>query len=634
MPTSPKPPERNTEENWRAQFLVLAVFLGIMLLLQFFLLPSSARDIPYSEFKELVRSGRIAEVKIGSSKIRGKLQPVASLPSPTAQPSEKTRDEQFITYRVEDPQLVAELEAHGIAFSGQAEMGWVLSLFSWLIPLLFILFFWSVYLRRTGSGIGGGLMTVGKSRARIYVEHEIKARFDDVAGLDEAKEELKEIIEFLRTPEKFRRLGGKAPKGVLLAGAPGTGKTLLAKAVAGEANVPFFSLSGSEFVELFVGVGAARVRDLFEQALQKAPCIVFIDELDALGKARGINPAAGHEEREQTLNQLLVEMDGFDPNTGVIIMAATNRPEILDPALLRAGRFDRHVVLDRPDVKGREAILRVHAKNIRLAAEVDLSVIATRTPGFVGADLANIVNEAALLAARRGRDAVTMTDVDDAVDRVISGLEKKSRVINPREKAIVAHHEMGHALMAEFLSHVDPVRKVSIIPRGVAALGYTQQLPTEDRYLMTRSELEDRLALLLGGRVAEELVFVDVSTGAQDDLQKATDIARSMVTEYGMSNRLGLRTFEKERRGLFLDTPLATKKDYSEKKAAEIDKEVEEILAKAHGRVRELLTAQKPLLEKLAALLLEKEVLEGEELRRLIHTETKTDRTNKGATIH
>jgi len=520
------------------------------------------------------------------------------------------------------------------AFKRKSCNSWILHLLSWLAPLFVLILFWSAYFRRMGAGVGGGLMTVGKSRARVYVEHQIKVRFDDVAGLDEAKEELQEVIEFLRTPEKFRRLGGKVPKGVLLAGAPGTGKTLLAKAVAGEASVPFFSLSGSEFVEMFVGVGAARVRDLFEQALQKAPCIVFIDELDALGKARGINPTAGNEEREQTLNQLLVEMDGFDTSTGVIIMAATNRPEILDPALLRAGRFDRHVVLDRPDVKGREAILRVHAKNVKLAAEVSLNIIAARTPGFVGADLANIVNEAALRAARKGRDEVLMADFDEAVDRVIAGLEKRNRVINPREKTIIAHHEIGHALTAELLPHVDPVRKVSIIPRGIAALGYTQQLPTEDRYLMTRSELEDRLRVLLGGRVAEEIIFGDVSTGAQDDLQKATDTARSMVTEYGMSTRLGLRTFEKERRGLFLDTPWATKKDYSEEKAAEIDKEVEDILERAHRQVRELLTAQKPLLGQLAGLLLEKEVLEGEELRRIIRAAAEADKANKSATIH
>jgi len=625
-------PEKRSTANGRWQAVFFGTLLLIVVLLEVFFLPSPTQDIPYSQFKKLVQTGQVADLKIGATTIHGTLLDKTAAPSPETTTPEQP--ERFTTTRVEDPGLVAELEAHGIAFSGQADNSWIFNLLSWLAPLFILIVFWGAYFRRMGAGVGGGLMTVGKSRARVYVEHQIKVRFDDVAGLDEAKEELQEVIEFLRTPEKFRRLGGKVPKGVLLAGAPGTGKTLLAKAVAGEAGVPFFSLSGSEFVEMFVGVGAARVRDLFEQALQKAPCIVFIDELDALGKARGINPTAGNEEREQTLNQLLVEMDGFDTSTGVIIMAATNRPEILDPALLRAGRFDRHVVLDRPDVKGREAILRVHAKNVKLAAEVSLNVIAARTPGFVGADLANIMNEAALPAVRRGHDEVLMADFDEAVDRVIAGLEKKNRVINPREKAIIAHHEIGHALTAELLPHVDPVRKVSIIPRGIAALGYTQQLPTEDRYLMTRSELEDRLRVLLGGRVAEEIIFGDVSTGAQDDLQKATDMARSMVTEYGMSTRLGLRTFEKERRGLFLDTPWATKKDYSEEKAAEIDKEVEDILERAHHQVRELLTAQKPLLEKLAGLLLEKEVLEGEELRRIIRAAAEADGVNKSATIH
>lgn len=604
----------------RLQMAVLyfaALLLMAAVMVTIFLFPP-IHDIPYSQFKQLLRAGKVADLKIGTSTIQGILVDHTAIPHTDTPAANTSTSQRFTTIRVEDPNLVNELETHGIVFSGQADNTWIMNLLAWMVPLVLLVGLWSVYARRMSAGAGSGLMAVGKSRAKVYVEQQIKVRFADVAGLDEAKEELQEVIEFLRTPEKFRRLGGKVPKGVLLAGAPGTGKTLLAKAVAGEAHVPFFSLSGSEFVELFVGVGAARVRDLFEQALQKAPCIVFIDELDALGKARGINPTAGHEEREQTLNQLLVEMDGFDPNTGVIIMAATNRPEILDPALLRAGRFDRHVVLDRPDVKGREAILRVHAKNVRLAQEVDLGVIAARTPGFVGADLANIVNEAALLAARKGRQEVTMADFDDAVDRVTAGLEKKNRVINPREKAIIAHHEIGHALTAECLPHGDPVRKVSIIPRGVAALGYTQQLPTEDRYLMTRSELEDRLCVLLGGRVAEEIIFGDVSTGAQDDLQKATDTARSMVTEYGMSERLGLRTFEKERRGLFLDTPWATKKDYSEEKAAAIDKEVEDILERAHHRVRELLTARKPLLEQLARLLLEKEVLEGDELRRIV----------------
>lgn len=600
-----------------AAFLLLLVS-GILALELLFLAPEpNTRDIPYSQFKQVLREKGIADVKIGQTTITGTFVPKVSTPD-VGPPAPTLLVQRFTTTRIEDPELVKELEAHEIAFAASKDYGtWVWSIVSWIVPIFFFIILWGLFFSgMTGGGVGGSPLAVGKSRAKIYVEHQIKTRFEDVAGVDEAKVELQEVIEFLRTPEKFRRLGGKVPKGVLLLGAPGTGKTLLAKAVAGEAGVPFFSLSGSEFVEMFVGVGAARVRDLFAQALQKAPCIVFIDELDALGKVRGVSPGAGHEEREQTLNQLLVEMDGFDPSTGVIIMAATNRPEILDPALLRAGRFDRHVALDRPDVKGREAILRVHAKHLTLAPEVDLSVLAARTPGFVGADLANIMNEAALLAARRGANAVHMSDCDEAVDRVITGLEKKTRVITPREKAIIAHHEIGHALTAESLPHMDPVRKVSIIPRGIAALGYTQQLPTEDRYLMTRSELEHRLCVLLAGRVAEDLIFGDVSTGAQDDLQKATDIARSMVTEYGMSTRLGLRTFEKERRGLFLDTTWATKKDYSEEKAAEIDKEVEQILDRAHQRVHELLSTKKPLLQRLAALLLEKEVLDGEELRR------------------
>ena len=589
---------------------------------------ANVQEFSYSQFKQAVREKTVSDLHISPTTITGTL--VTKITTPDGGPPVPASTAQrFTTTRIEDPDLVNTLEAQGIAFAASTDYSsWMWNVVSWLVLIVFLFLLWGFFFARMISGARGNPLAVGKSRAKLYVEHQIKTHLSDVAGVDEAKVELQEVIEFLRTPEKFRRLGGKVPKGVLLVGAPGTGKTLLAKAVAGEAGVPFFSLSGSEFVEMFVGVGAARVRDLFAQAVEKAPCIVFIDELDALGKARGINPGAGHEEREQTLNQLLVEMDGFDPNTGVIIMAATNRPEILDPALLRAGRFDRHVALDRPDVKGRESILRVHAQRVTLAPEVDLSVIAARTPGFVGADLANIMNEAALLAARRGADAVYMSDVEEAVDRVIAGLEKKTRVITPREKAIIAHHEIGHALTAESLPHMNPVRKVSIIPRGIAALGYTQQLPTEDRYLMTKSELEDRLCVLFGGRVAEELIFGDVSTGAQDDLQKATDTARSMVTEYGMSPRLGLRTFEKERRGLFLDTTWATKKDYSEEKAAAIDKEVEDILDHAHDRVRVLLSTQKQMLERLATMLLEKEVLDGEELRRVIHAERSGSETS------
>ncbi|MGA2400449.1 MAG: ATP-dependent zinc metalloprotease FtsH, partial [Syntrophobacteraceae bacterium] len=441
--------------------------------------------------------------------------------------------------------------------------------------------------------------------------------FDDVAGIDEAKAELEEIVDFLKDPGKFQKLGGKIPKGVLLLGAPGTGKTLLARAVAGEAGVPFFSMSGSEFVEMFVGVGAARVRDLFGQAKDHAPCIIFVDELDALGKARGLNPIGGHDEREQTLNQLLVEMDGFDPRAGVIIMAATNRPEILDPALLRPGRFDRHVAIDKPDIRGREAILRVHAKEVKLGPDVDLKKIAAMTPGFVGADLANLINEAALIAARRDREEVTMADFQEAADRIIGGLEKRNRAMNPKEKEIVAYHESGHALVAMVLPNTDPVSKISIIPRGIAALGYTQQLPTEDRYLMTRDELLARLKVLLGGRVSEEIIFGDISTGAQNDLQRATDIARRMVMEYGMSEKLGPITYVSEPRSAHLDLGLGSRqREFSEKTAQQIDEEIGSIIEETHQNVREILTQQRNMLEKLAKILLEKESIEGEDLKK------------------
>jgi cell division protease FtsH len=467
-------------------------------------------------------------------------------------------------------------------------------------------------------GGGAGMMQIGKSKAKVYIENKTGVSFADVAGIDEAKEELVEVVEFLKTPEKYQKLGGRIPKGVLLLGPPGTGKTLLARAVAGEAGVPFFSISGSDFVEMFVGVGAARVRDLFAQAVEHAPSIIFIDELDALGKARGMNILSSHDEREQTLNQLLAEMDGFDPNQGVIIMAATNRPEILDPALLRAGRFDRQVLVDRPDIKGRESILRLHAKNIKLSPSVDLSVIAAKTPGFVGADLANIVNEAALLAARQGKDAVQMTDFDEAIERVVAGLQKKSRVMSPKEKSTVAYHECGHALVAELVPGADPVSKISIIPRGMAALGYTQQLPTEDRYLMTRSELLGRIYVLLGGRVAEEMVFGDVSTGAQNDLQKATEIARTMVTQFGMSEKVGLVSLEGPRTPLFLPVPMQTPREYSEETARTIDEEVKRTLSETHAKVREILSTHRQTLERLAKLLLEKEVIERPELQAIL----------------
>ncbi|MCI0693984.1 ATP-dependent zinc metalloprotease FtsH, partial [candidate division KSB1 bacterium] len=460
--------------------------------------------------------------------------------------------------------------------------------------------------------------SIGKSKAKIYVEGKTKVTFKDVAGIDEAVEEVREVVEYLKNPDKFKSLGGRIPKGVLLVGPPGTGKTLLARAVAGEAGVPFFSLSGSDFVEMFVGVGAARVRDLFQQAQQQAPCIVFIDELDAIGKARGMSPLSSHDEREQTLNQLLVEMDGFDANSGVIIMSATNRPEILDIALLRPGRFDRQIVVDRPDINGREAILKVHARKVKLAPELELRVIAARTPGFVGADLANVINEAALLAARAGKKHVEKTDLEEAIDRVIAGLEKKNRVLNKKEKEIVAYHEAGHAVVAGSLQGVDPVHRVSIIPRGVAALGYTLQLPTEDRYLMTRTELLNRLKVLLGGRVAEEIIFKEISTGAQNDLERATAIARSMVTEYGMSSKLGPLYYAKEKRGVFVGLDFSGE-PHSERVASEIDEEVRTIVENSYQEVTSLLTDKKPKLEALAQMLLEKEMVEGAELEALLN---------------
>jgi len=583
------------------------------MLFQIFVAPLfGPTDIPYSEFKAAVATGRVEEVSITPTVIHGRMKGTAAPDKPAA----KT-EQLFSTVRVEDPDLIRELERQHVKITGVIESTFLRDLLSWLVPAGLFLAVWLFLLRRMGQG-QGGFLTVGRSKAKIYMEREVKVSFADVAGVEEAKEELKEVIEFLKTPEKFRRLGGRIPKGILLVGPPGTGKTLLAKAVAGEAGVPFFSISGSEFVEMFVGVGAARVRDLFLQAKEKAPCIIFIDELDAIGKARGMGPMA-HEEREQTLNQLLVEMDGFDTRAGVILMAATNRPEILDPALLRAGRFDRHVLVDRPDKTGRLAILKIHARGVSLASEADLDVIAAMTPGFAGADLANVINEAALLAARRGKDRVELAELQEAVERVIAGLEKKNRVLNPMEKERVAHHEVGHALMALAIPGADAVQKISIIPRGIAALGYTLQLPTEDRFLMTRSELENKVAVLLGGRVAEELVYGEVSTGAQDDLRKATDIAKSMVKIYGMSEKLGQVSFERDRQALFLQPgQSSTPDDYSEETARQIDGEVRRIIDQQHQRVRTVLDRQRDVLRKAAAALLVKEVITGEELRAIM----------------
>ncbi len=588
-------------------FYVVSVFF-VMVLIQLVLVelffPSPEKQyVPYSTFKKMVKEDKIKSVAIGESVIK-------------AVPKGKEPVKVIVTTPVEDPELIKELEKHDVEFTGIYESHLMRDIFSWILPLVLFFFIWFVLFRRIGPGTG--VMTFGKSGAKLYAETDVKVTFDDVAGVDEAKEELKEIIDFLKSPEKFQRLGGKLPKGVLLVGPPGTGKTLLARAVAGEAKVPFFYISGSSFVEMFVGVGAARVRDLFTQAMEKAPCIIFIDELDAIGKARGVGPSI-NDEREQTLNQLLVEMDGFDTKKGVIIMAATNRPEILDPALLRPGRFDRQILVDRPDIKGREDILRVHTRKVKLGEDVDLKVIAARTAGFVGADLANVVNDAALLAARKGKDEVGMEEFEEAIDRILAGLEKKNRIINKKEREIVAYHEAGHAIVAETLPTTEKVHRISIIPRGIGALGYTLQLPTEDRYLMTKGELLDKLCVLLGGRAAEEIMFNEISTGAQNDLQRATDIARKMVVSYGMSENLGPITFGKQDQPTFLRTDgFFTRGEYSEKTAIEIDEEVKRIIRGSHQKAKNILKNRKDKLQKLASLLLEREVMEGEELRKIL----------------
>jgi cell division protease FtsH len=605
------------------RFHLIAVLIGFaaLMLFQIYFQAEKVLQMPYSDFKKALHDGKVTEVTLTGDVIRG------SVREADAQGKESLRP--FVTVRVPDPDLVRELEGKNVKFTGVIQNTWLRDLFFvWILPIGIMWLIWRFMFKKLGPGQGmlslGGL---GRNRAKIYAQSEIGVTFDDVAGVDEAKEELQEVVEFLKTPKKFQSLGGRIPKGVLLVGPPGTGKTLLSKAVAGEAGVPFFSVSGSEFVEMFVGLGAARVRDLFAQAQEKAPCIIFVDELDALGKARGANPLGGHDEREQTLNQLLVEMDGFDPKKGVIIMAATNRPEILDPALLRPGRFDRHVLVDRPDIQGREAILRVHAKGVKLGPDVDLKVLAGRTVGFVGADLANLVNEAALLAARGNKSQVEMADLEEAVDRVVAGLEKKARVMNPKERERVAYHEAGHAVVAASVPSADPVHKISIIPRGIAALGYTLQLPTEDRYLLTRSELLDRLAVMLGGRTAEALTFGEVSTGAQNDLQRAADIARRMVKEYGMSQRLGALAFEPERRPLFAPggDGLIGGKPYSEETAREIDEEVKRIVDETEARARDILTKRGGDLKAIAGRLLDKEVLEGEELHALLGDRTDTE---------
>ena len=585
----------------------LFAMVALLLVQQWWQAAQTTEVLPYSEFEKLLAEGRIAEVAVGEKFITGKLK------------SPEGRKSTVVANRVA-PDIAERLSKYGVPYSQVQESTLLRDILSWVVPALVFFGIWYFLAQRMASQAGGGLgglMSIGKSRAKVYVEKRTGVTFADVAGVDEAKAELQEVVEFLKDPKVYGRLGARIPKGILLVGPPGTGKTLLARAVAGEAVVAFFSISGSEFVEMFVGVGAARVRDLFEQARQKAPAIIFIDELDALGRARGSFGLGGHDEKEQTLNQLLAELDGFDPSTGVVLLAATNRPEILDPALLRAGRFDRQVLVDRPDKKGRIQILQVHVRKITLAPGVEIEQIAALTPGFSGADLANLVNETALLATRRAGESVALEDFTHAVERIVAGLEKKNRVLNEAERRIVAHHEMGHALVAMALPGSDPVHKVSIIPRGVGALGYTIQRPTEDRFLMTREELENKMAVLLGGRVAEEVCFGHLSTGAADDLVKVTNIARSMVMRYGMVKALGDVAYEEERSPFLGGMQVPGPREYSEQTAREIDVAVRDIVRAAHDKALAVLQRDKALLERGAKLLLEKETLAEVELAAL-----------------
>jgi len=594
------------EHKFSLWYALLGIWL-VLLLQQSIVSVMEIPVIPYSKFLQLLKENKITEVAITANQIQGKM---------IDETAEGGTPKRFRTVRV-DPEISTLLDQYGVIFKGQIESTFLRDLFSWVVPVLFFFGIWYFFMKRM-AGQQPGFMALGKNKAKIYVESDLNISFEDVAGVDEAKQELVEVVEFLKEPGRFTSLGGKMPKGVLLVGPPGTGKTLLARAVAGESGVPFFSMSGSEFVEMFVGLGAARVRDLFEQAKQKAPCIIFIDELDALGKARGIGPMAGHDEREQTLNQLLVEMDGFDPNVGVILMAATNRPEILDPALLRPGRFDRQVLVDRPDKPGREAILRIHLRGVKAEPGLDVEKLAAMTPGMVGADLANLVNEAALLAVRRDKQAVGMPEFEEAVERVVAGLEKKNRLINPEERRIIAYHELGHAIVALSLPGTDPVQKISIIPRGIAALGYTMQVPTEDRFLMKKTELLNKIATLLGGRAAESAVFGDISTGAHNDLARATDIATSMVKEYGMSEKVGQVYFAREKRARFLDIAPQGSLDYSETTAQLIDAEIREIINAQYARALEIVAKNRAVLDKGAELLLKREKIDGAELKTLM----------------
>ncbi len=592
-------------KNWRGLVIWLVLFGGLFMLFQATRTTTTDHEVSYSEFKRRLHDGQILSVVVRPDQIHGRSRGTDG------------KEENFRAIPLNDPNLVDDMEKNKVKdYSGEADKSWFGAVIMNFGPALVFLFFWFLMIRQMQGG-GKQAMAFGRSKAKLQTTKKSKITFADVAGCDEAKEELREIIEFLKDPAKFQKLGGKIPKGVLLYGAPGTGKTLLAKAVAGEAGVPFFSSSGSEFVEMFVGVGASRVRDLFDQGRKNAPCLLFVDEIDAVGRHRFAGIGGGHDEREQTLNQLLVEMDGFDTKEGVILIAATNRPDVLDPALLRPGRFDRHVTVPSPDLRGREEILRVHAKQVKLGPEVDFKVIARRTPGFVGADLANLVNEAALLAARRNKPYVELPELEEAIERVIAGPERKNRMITEREKKIVAYHESGHALVARLTPGTDPVHKISIISRG-QALGYTLQLPTEDRYLTSRTELKSRLYVLLGGRAAEELVFKEITTGACDDLSKSTALAQKMVCEFGMSDKLGPLTFRKKEEEVFLGRDINREATYSNETAQMIDSEVKQLILDGMSYVRKLLADNRPKLDRLAEKLMEKEILDSEEVDALI----------------
>ncbi len=600
MPDAKTPsPKRPAALSARLLTVYAAALTGFLWLF-FATRPAPQQTLSYSDFLQLLVRDEVVEVVIDQQHIRGSLKKDAA---------------PFVTTRLDDPQLLPQLQQHGVKFTAEVTSDFWPAITSLLLPLVVVVGVWSLVARNLRPGQGA--IAFERSRAKIYAESDVKVTFADVAGIDEATDELREIVGFLQHPKKYTDLGGRIPKGVLLLGPPGTGKTLLARAVAGEARVPFFSLSGSEFVEMFVGVGAARVRDLFTQAEAHAPCIVFIDELDALGKMRTASALGTHEEREQTLNQLLAEMDGFDARKGVIVMAATNRPEVLDPALLRPGRFDRQIVVDRPDIRGREAILRLHARSVKVAADVDLGRVAARTVGFAGADLANLVNEATLLAARKERSEVLMADFEEAIDRLLTGLKRK-RAMNPQERERVAYHEAGHAIVASLLPDVDPVHKISIVQRGHDALGHTLQLPAEEHYLVTKEALLNQLAVLLGGRSAEETVFHEISTGAQNDLQRATELARAMVSEYGMSESLGPVSFKGRTRPRFLEVPDFDGQPFAEETARQIDAEVKTLLTTAHRQACALLEARRGVLDRLARLLMEQEVVDGVEVRKMV----------------